>query len=105
MLEELYEKSKGYTKIENDLFQRYEVKKGLRNEDGTGVCVGLTKIADVIGYERDERGQKVDCEGKLYYRGIRIRDIVSQRVAQPYGFEEVCFLLLFGYLYGNSVCF
>lgn len=98
MLENLYEKSKGYTKIENDLFRRYEVKKGLRNEDGTGVCVGLTKIADVIGYERDEQGQKVDCEGKLYYRGIRIRDIVSKRFAQPYGFEEICFLLLFGYL-------
>ena len=49
---DIYQKSSSFTKIPNGEFKRYDVKKGLRNEDGTGVCVGLTKIADVVGYEK-----------------------------------------------------
>lgn len=98
MLKDLYCKSKDFTKIDNRLYQTYEVKKGLRNEDGTGVCIGLTKIADVIGYHRDEEGNKIDSEGELYYRGISIQDIVQGHNDTLYGYEETCFLLLFGYL-------
>lgn len=95
----VYQNSFAYTKIPNEDFKRYDVKKGLRNEDGTGVCVGLTKIADVVGYEK-VGGQKVDIEGKLFYRGIEVRDLIHGRYAQKdaYAFEETCFLLLFGFL-------
>ena len=48
----LSEEMKSCTKIDNELFQKYDVKRGLRNEDGTGVLVGLTKIGNVVGYER-----------------------------------------------------
>lgn len=82
-------------KIENELYRRYNVKKGLRNEDGTGVRIGLTRIADVIGYTY-ENEQKRPCEGKLLYRGYEIRDLVKNKA--PMGFEEAGFLLLFGWL-------
>ena len=50
--------------IDNELYSFYNVKKGLRNEDHTGVLVGLTQIADVVGYERAD-SKKVECEGRL----------------------------------------
>lgn len=85
--------------IPNEYFQQYDVKKGLRNEDGTGVRVGLTKIADVVGYAYAD-GKKVDAAGQLYYRGIEISDLIHGRYAHDhvFAFEETCFLLLFGYL-------
>ncbi|WP_249030322.1 citrate synthase [Tannockella kyphosi] len=82
--------------IDNNLFKKYEVKKGLRNEDGTGVLVGLTKIADVVGYYMED-GHKHDCEGRLFYRGVDVADIVKNE-SQRFLFEETCFLILFGYL-------
>lgn len=85
-------------KIDNELYSKYDVKKGLRNEDGTGVLVGLTKIADVVGYKKVDN-QKVDCQGELYYRGIAVSDIINRRQNQQrFLFEETCFLILFGYL-------
>lgn len=93
-----YQKAKEHNAIANDLFRKYNVKKGLRNEDGTGVRVGLTKIADVVGYKYVEE-VKTDDEGKLYYRGIELRDIIHGRNYETIGgYEETCFLLLFGYL-------
>ena len=83
--------------IKNELYKEYSVKKGLRNEDGTGVLVGLTRISDVVGY-RKEDGKKIDDYGKLYYRGILVSDIVSKSEGRRYMFEEVCFLILFGHL-------
>ena len=85
--------------IPNEYFQQYDVKKGLRNEDGTGVRVGLTKIADVVGYAYAD-GKKVDAAGQLYYRGIEISDLIHGRYVHDhvFAFEETCFLLLFGYL-------
>ena len=59
--------------IHNEDYTKYNVKKGLRNEDQTGVLVGLTQIADVVGYQRID-GEKVDCEGQLYYRGYDFDD-------------------------------
>lgn len=81
--------------IDNDLYRLYNVKKGLRNEDGTGVRIGLTRIADVVGYEYKD-GVKTTCEGKLIYRGYEIRSLVENKAHM--GFEETCFLLLFGWL-------
>ena len=79
-------------------FQKYEVKRGLRNSDGTGVMAGLTRICNVHGYVLDE-GEKTPVEGKLTYRGYSINDLVAGSYGQGrFGFEEVVFLLLFGSL-------
>ncbi|MCF7955771.1 MAG: citrate/2-methylcitrate synthase [Phycisphaerae bacterium] len=85
-------------RIKQDLFDTYNVKRGLRNKDGTGVLVGLTEIGDVHGYIVDEN-EKVPDEGRLRYRGIDINDIVKgcQKMRRP-GFEEVAYLLIFGEL-------
>ncbi len=90
-------KSTYYTDIPSALFKEYDVKKGLRNEDGTGVRVGLTRISDVVGYEYVD-GVKTDIDGRLYYRGYRLKDLVAGKGDGHFGYEEVCFLLLFGYL-------
>ncbi len=79
-------------------FERYHVKRGLRNEDGTGVMAGLTRICSVEGYYILD-GEKVAKEGKLSYRGYDINDIVENCVEENrFGFEEVVWLLLFGEL-------
>jgi len=85
-------------RIDPELYNKYDVKRGLRNNNGTGVLVGLTGVGDVHGY-RLENGVKVPDEGKLYYRGIEIREIIEgfQKDGR-YGFEEVNYLLLFGVL-------
>ena len=90
-------KSSNYTDIPNNLFKEHNVKKGLRNEDGTGVRVGLTRVSDVVGYEIED-GKKVNVPGKLFYRGIEISDLVNGKNNSRFGFEETSFLLLFGYL-------
>ena len=77
-LNSFYQKAREHNDIANDLFRKYDIKKGLRNEDGTGVRVGLTKIADVVGYKYVEE-VKTDDIGKLYYRGIELRDIIHGR--------------------------
>lgn len=99
MKERIYDffcKSLKENDIPNDLYNIYEVKKGLRNEDGTGVLVGLTKISDVVGYKKID-GKKVDDYGSLYYRGINIDDMIKNHSGR-YLFEKVCFLILFGYM-------
>jgi len=63
--------------IDGELYGKYNVKRGLRNTDGTGVLVGLTRIGDVHGYIVDE-GEKVAIPGKLFYRGIDVEDIVAE---------------------------
>ncbi|MDR1389372.1 MAG: citrate/2-methylcitrate synthase [Treponema sp.] len=88
----------GTSLIDPELYDRFNVKRGLRNADGTGVLVGLTRIGDVHGYIIDE-GEKIPQEGKLYYRGIDVEDIVHNAAAEDrYGFEETVYLLLFGEL-------
>ncbi|MDO4500574.1 MAG: citrate synthase [Erysipelotrichaceae bacterium] len=84
--------------IPDELYRKHDVKKGLRNEDGTGVLIGLTRIADVVGYKKED-GKKIETEGQLYYRGYSISDIVAHLDEEKIcGYEEVCFLLLNGYL-------
>lgn len=95
-LAQFYGKSSNYTDIPNMLFKEYNVKKGLRNEDGTGVRIGLTKVSDVVGYEMID-GEKKDCDGVLFYRGYSVEDLVKNKKGCT-GYEEACFLLLFGYL-------
>ncbi len=88
--------------IEPGLFTKYNVKRGLRNADGSGVLVGLTTIGDVHGYIIDE-GEASPVKGRLRYRGIDIKDLVGgfQKENRP-GFEETAFLLLFGRLPKND---
>ena len=84
--------------IDSTLFEKYDVKRGLRNADGTGVLVGLTNIGDVVGYKKED-GKVIPVPGKLYYRGVDIEDITAgfQR-ENRHGFEETVYLLLTGYL-------
>lgn len=84
--------------IETELFEQFEVKRGLRNKDGTGVLVGLTNIGDVVGYKK-ENGQVIAIPGKLLYRGIDIEDIARGfQKEDRHGFDETVFLLLTGHL-------
>lgn len=77
-------------------FARYHVKKGLRNEDGTGVMAGLTRICSVEGYYILD-GERVAKEGKLSYRGYDINELIADCVKENrFGFEEITWLLLFG---------
>lgn len=85
-------------KIKAEYYEKYDVKRGLRNNNGTGVLVGLTGVGSVDGYTLDN-GKKIPSEGKLSYRGIDIYDIVKGFQSEGrFGFEEVCYLLLFGKL-------
>ena len=84
--------------IPQELFSKFGVKRGLRNEDGTGVMAGITNICNVHGYIINE-GEKQSAEGELIYRGYNINDIVEDVVAgNRYGYEEVVYLLIFGEL-------
>ena len=84
--------------IDNELYLKYEVKRGLRDISGKGVLVGLTEISEIVSYIIED-GDMNPCEGKLYYRGINIEKIVKGFLDEDrFGFEEVCFLLLFGHL-------
>lgn len=84
--------------IQQEYYDRYDVKRGLRNNNGTGVLVGLTRIGNVDGYKTVD-GKIVPSEGRLTYRGIDIVDIVnSHKENKRFGFEEVCYLLLLGKL-------
>ena len=85
--------------IPAEVYTAHNVKRGLRNANGTGVVVGLTKIGEVLGYTTNEKKEKIPCEGKLYYRGYDIEDLVSSCIKENrFGFEEVTYLLLFGEL-------
>lgn len=83
-------------KIDNSLYDKYDVKRGLRNSNGTGVLVGLTKVSDVHGYKLID-GKKCDDEGHLYYRDIDLYDLANKD-EDVYGYEKTVFLLLFGHL-------
>ena len=99
LIYKLSDQVKNTCKIDNELFSRYGVKRGLRNEDGSGVLVGLTNIGNVVGYDRDEAGNLLPAEGKLYYRGYELSDLVSPLLSERrFGFEEIAYLLLSGQL-------
>lgn len=84
--------------IKPEYFERYEVKRGLRNADGTGVMAGVTLIGNVYGYTIQD-AEKIPQEGRLIYRGINIEQLISGFVSEDrFGFEEVAYLLIFGSL-------
>ena len=97
ILARFFGKSSNYTDIPNSMFKTYNVKKGLRNDDGTGVRIGLTKVCDVVGYQEGPDGSIIPCEGDLTLRGYSLKDLVKNRY-KHYGYEEMVFLLLFGFL-------
>ena len=94
----LCEESRKNNHINIEDFKRYSVKRGLRNDDGSGVVAGLSKICNVHGYVIDE-GEKAPVEGKLIYRGMDVEDIVNACVTENrFGYEEAAWLLLYGKL-------
>lgn len=97
-LNKLTELAHKNNQIDPEFYNKYDVKRGLRNSNGTGVLVGLTEIGEVHGYIIDE-GEKIPVDGRLKYRGINVQDIVDGfQTENRCGFEETCYLLLFGEL-------
>ncbi len=95
---QIAESIKARKAINAELYKKYNVKRGLRNADGTGVLVGLTAIGEVHGYIVDEN-EKVDVDGRLSYRGIDVATLIEAKEAENrFGYEEAVFLLLFGVL-------
>lgn len=98
----LEEKLKAYadeiekaTNIDKEIYEKYSIKRGLRNQNGTGVLVGVTKVGDVSGYKIKD-GKKIPSEGELYYRGYPLTTMVRDiEKSQRLGFEEIIYLLLF----------
>lgn len=85
-------------RIDLDLYDRFDVKRGLRDKNGNGVVAGLTKVSKIEAHRMVD-GQKMPSEGKLYYRGYNINDLIEGIVKEGrFGFEEVAYLLLFGKL-------
>lgn len=84
-------------KIDPNLYVEYDVKRGLRDMNGNGVLTGLTEISDVCGTESVD-GKKMPVDGKLYYQGYEVKDIINNFKGDKFRFEEVTYLLLFGEL-------
>lgn len=85
-------------RIDPELYTKFEVKRGLRDISGRGVLAGLTEIAEVRSYIIQD-AEMIPCEGKLFYRGIDIEDIVAGFIDENrFGYEEVTYLLMFGML-------
>ena len=85
--------------ITSKLYEKYSVKRGLRDVNGKGVLTGLTEISEIKAKEIDENGNEVPCKGELFYRGINVEDIIGGFTKDKrFGFEEVTYLLLFGEL-------
>ena len=83
--------------INLDLYNEYDVKRGLRDSSGKGVLTGLTEISDVKGYQNKD-GRKIPCDGELYYQGYHVKDLVASYEKRRFAFEETTYLLLFGEL-------
>lgn len=85
-------------RIEKDLYSKYDVKRGLRDINGKGVLAGLTEISEICS-SKIVNGETRPCDGKLYYRGVDVEDIVRGFIHDDrFGFEEVVYLLMFGKL-------
>ncbi|MBS6195569.1 MAG: citrate/2-methylcitrate synthase [Clostridiales bacterium] len=82
-------------RIDQNLYQEYDVKRGLRDSNGKGVLTGLTEISDVVGYKY-EGGRKMPADGELFYQGYNVKDMVASFEHRKQGFEETIYTLLFG---------
>ena len=90
--------SKEHGQIDPALYAKYEVKRGLRDLNGKGVLAGLTDISEITSYIIED-SDMIPCDGRLYYRGYKIQDLVAGfEKENRFGFEEVAYLLLFGEL-------
>lgn len=81
--------------IDLNLYQEYDVKRGLRDSSGKGVLTGLTEISDVTGYDV-VNGVKEPADGKLFYQGYDVKNLVGYGIKKKFAFEETTYLLLFG---------
>lgn len=96
--QQLYDGMNHVDAVPSELYERYDVKRGLRNADGSGVLVGLTTISNVHGYKR-ENGKVLPDRGELKLRGYSMADLVDGTTAEGrFGYEEVAYLLLAGAL-------
>ena len=99
MIEKLSSRAVLNDPINPDLYEKYDVKRGLRNANGTGVLVGLTRIGDVVGYEIGANGEKIPVPGRLMYRGYDVIDLVKDAESHDdYCYEQCAYLLLMGEL-------
>lgn len=97
-IKKLVEFSRISGKIDKGLYAEYDVKQGLRDSTGKGVLTGLTEISDVVGVSTDEKGHIIPVEGRLFYQGYDVMDLIKGFDTRRFGFEEVIYLLLFGRL-------
>jgi citrate synthase len=99
---DLADMCKRNTVIDPELYAKYDVKRGLRDISGKGVLTGLTEICEILSYIIVDNDY-VPCEGKLFYRGVDVEEIITGFMKEGrFGFEEVTYLLLFGNLPTNE---
>ena len=97
-IESLCAEYQKHNQIDPAFYERYRVKRGLRNADGTGVMAGVTQIGNVMGYYVQD-GERIPAPGKLVYRGLDVEELINGFVSEGrFGFEETAYLLLFGAL-------
>ena len=97
-IESLCDEFQRHNQIDPSYYKKWDVKRGLRNADGTGVMAGITRIGNVRGYYMQD-GEKIPDQGHLIYRGIDVDDLISGFMSENrFGFEETAYLLLFGAL-------
>lgn len=84
--------------ISDNLFHEYGVNRGLRDLNGKGVLTGLTKISKIISFKENEKGERIPCDGELWYRGYNVKTLIGSLEPGQFGFEKTAYLLLFGQL-------
>ena len=87
--------------IDPNLYEEYGVKKGLRDKNGNGVLAGITNISKIVS-SKTENGQKIPCDGELWYRGYRVEELLSSLGENELGYEKIAYLLLMGELPDES---
>ena len=101
-----FEKLNNYTTIKEEicrnndciapeLYKEHAVNKGLRDMNGNGVVTGLTNISKIVSSKIVD-GEKVQCDGELWYRGYRVQDLINNLGEDEFGFEKIAYLLLLG---------
>ena len=89
--------------IDPNLFDEFGVKRGLRDKDGNGVLAGITNISRIDAFEMRD-GVKTPCDGKLWYRGYNVYDLIRGLRGKRYGFEEVAYCCCLAICPMNSSC-
>lgn len=96
--EELVENCMVSGAIDQTLYKKYDVKRGLRDANGKGVLTGLTEVSDVVAVKYRENGDTYPIDGELYFQGVDVRELIQGNKAKRFMFEEATYLLLFGKL-------